>query len=170
MIRKELEGDEQKGRRKNPLEDLITAASAATRSDSSQAARTPSHLCTPAHNIPRTALVLLLRPVLRSYMGGEVRGVEAMWLHQATQSAKYSVDPYYDSKNQCKRSLKRNRNLNKKNLNMTGEEISVKGRCRQKVKRRKQKSDLVLIREVCSNTVKRSCETLVKSGIEHEKK
>ncbi|KZV39256.1 hypothetical protein F511_14886 [Dorcoceras hygrometricum] len=46
------------------------------------------------------------------------------------------------------------------NLNKIGEEIFVKGRCRQKVKRRKQKSDLVLIGEVCSNTVKISCETL----------
>ncbi|KZV45272.1 hypothetical protein F511_16855 [Dorcoceras hygrometricum] len=36
---------------KDPLEDLITAASAATRSDSPQAARTPSHLCTPARKL-----------------------------------------------------------------------------------------------------------------------
>ncbi|KZV21414.1 hypothetical protein F511_14946 [Dorcoceras hygrometricum] len=36
---------------KDPLEDLITAASAATRSNSMQAAITPSHLCTPARRL-----------------------------------------------------------------------------------------------------------------------
>ncbi|KZV23738.1 (-)-alpha-terpineol synthase [Dorcoceras hygrometricum] len=36
---------------KDPLEDLITTASIATRSDSPQAARTPSHLCTPVRKL-----------------------------------------------------------------------------------------------------------------------
>ncbi|KZV58025.1 thioredoxin family protein [Dorcoceras hygrometricum] len=36
---------------KDPLEDFITTASAATRSDTPQAARTPSHQCTPARRL-----------------------------------------------------------------------------------------------------------------------
>ncbi|KZV45234.1 putative cytosolic oligopeptidase A [Dorcoceras hygrometricum] len=45
---------------KDPLEDLITTASAATRPDSHQAARTSSHQCTPARKLVRSVHQLTL--------------------------------------------------------------------------------------------------------------
>ncbi|KZV24462.1 hypothetical protein F511_20721 [Dorcoceras hygrometricum] len=47
-------------KRKDPLEDLITTASAAPQSDSPQAARTPSHQCTPARRLTQPATKLRL--------------------------------------------------------------------------------------------------------------